>query len=324
MTIYADWTQLPEFYGTAVYSFEGIGLILPIQNAMIEPERFPRVLVICMLSILVLFLFIGEVPTLAFGRIDNGSMTAVLHEYCEGWFVTMANIALAFACTLSFPIQFYPAIETLERMLRHNSFMHPVPPHEPMQVVLEAYRRRKARRNQVNRGLNEPNDVHFDDKHTEDDHLLLPSSDAKSKHPLPVLFSVQTMRQSFSPIASPVAVAAAANLSSSRRPMSCLERLMCNLSPYECNRTLFRSMLCTSLMMIAMCVPDVGLLISLFGSVGSSMLAIVLPPILYIAATRSTLSLHSRMFHWGIVLFGIVGMLAGTVQAMRQVINSFH
>ncbi|RLN51132.1 hypothetical protein BBJ29_005616, partial [Phytophthora kernoviae] len=115
-TILADWAHLPEFYGTAVYSFEGIGLVLPIQNAMAQPERFPGILAICMLSILVLFLFIGEVPTIAFGRINNGSMTAVLHDYCEGWLVTMANVALAFACTLSFPIQFYPAIDVLERM----------------------------------------------------------------------------------------------------------------------------------------------------------------------------------------------------------------
>lgn len=74
--------------GTAVYSFEGIGLILPIQNEMREPQHFPRVLAIGMMLIMALFLFLGEVPTLAFGHINNGSMTAVLHQYCEGWLVT--------------------------------------------------------------------------------------------------------------------------------------------------------------------------------------------------------------------------------------------
>jgi amino acid permease len=82
-----NWHALPEFYGTAVYSFEGIGLILPIQNEMREPERFPRVLAVCMLAILVLFLLLGEIPTIAFGRITSGSMTAVLRDYCEGWLV---------------------------------------------------------------------------------------------------------------------------------------------------------------------------------------------------------------------------------------------
>lgn len=79
---------LGDAIGTAVYSFEGIGLILPIQNEMHSPSLFPRVLAICMLAILVLFLVIGEAPTIAFGRITNGSMTAVLHDYCEGWGVT--------------------------------------------------------------------------------------------------------------------------------------------------------------------------------------------------------------------------------------------
>ncbi|KAG7379200.1 hypothetical protein PHYPSEUDO_008897 [Phytophthora pseudosyringae] len=323
-TVLADWSQLPEFYGTAVYSFEGIGLVLPIQNAMAEPERFPRVLAGCMLSILVLFLFIGEVPTIAFGRIDNGSMTAVLHDYCEGWLVTMANVALAFACTLSFPIQFYPAIDVLERMLRHKSLMRPAPPSEHVRVALEARRRRKSRKKQQYRSLNGlEGGLGCDREGHHDDHEVVLSTSSNNSRP-PSLFSLQTMHHSFSPIASPAAVAAAASMSSSRSTAGCLERLVCNLSPYECNRTLFRSMLCTSLMVVAVCVPDVGLLISLFGSVGSSMLAIVLPPVLYLVASGSALSLPSRVFHWGIVVFGIVGMVAGTVQAVRQVIDSFN
>jgi amino acid permease len=319
----ADWRQLPEFYGTAVYSFEGIGLVLPIQNAMLEPDRFPRVLAVCMLSILVLFLFIGEVPTLAFGRIDNGSMTAVLHEYCEGWLVTAANVALAFACTLSFPIQFYPAIDVLERMLRHKSMMRPVPPPGPMQVALEARRRRKARKKHYRALHGRDGSLDYDREGPHDDHEVVLSTSSNGSH-APSLLSLQTMRMSFSPIASPATVAAAAALSSSRTSANCLERLVCNLSPYECNRTLFRSMLCTSLMIVAVCVPDVGLLISLFGSVGSSMLAIVLPPVLYLVTAGPTLSLPSRVFHWGIVVVGVAGMVAGTSQALRQVLHSFY
>ncbi|KAE8909392.1 hypothetical protein PF005_g24867 [Phytophthora fragariae] len=323
--VLADWSRLPEFYGTAVYSFEGIGLVLPIQNAMAQPERFSRVLASCMLSILVLFLFIGVVPTVAFGRINNGSMTAVLHDYCEGWLVTMANVALAFACTLSFPIQFYPAIDVLERMLRHKSLMRPAPPVEPARVALEARRRRKARKKQQHRSLHGlEGGLDYDREGQTDDHDVILSASSSNKSRPASLFSLQTMRQSFSPIASPATVAAAASMSSSRSSSGCLERLVCNLSPYECNRTLFRSMLCTSLMVIAVCVPDVGLLISLFGSVGSSMLAIVLPPVLYLVVSGPTLSLPSRIFHWGIVVFGIAGMIAGTVQAMRQVIDSFN
>ncbi|GLD96898.1 hypothetical protein PINS_up005581 [Pythium insidiosum] len=95
------------------------------------------------------------------------------------------------------------------------------------------------------------------------------------------------------------------------------------MSQYECNRTIFRSMLCTGLMLIAICIPDVGLLISLFGAVGSSMLAIIIPPVMYIVLHQGELSIGSRVLHMGIIIFGVLGMVAGTVQAMAQVVKSF-
>lgn len=95
------------------------------------------------------------------------------------------------------------------------------------------------------------------------------------------------------------------------------------MSQYDCNRTIFRSMLCTSLMIIAVCIPDVGLLISLFGSIGSSMLAIILPPVLYIQAKRGAMSMWSLIFHYSIVIVGVAGMITGTVQTLLQVAASF-
>ena len=36
--------DFPLLIGTAVFSFEGIGLVIPITDAMREPRRFPKVL----------------------------------------------------------------------------------------------------------------------------------------------------------------------------------------------------------------------------------------------------------------------------------------
>lgn len=40
------WNErdFPLFIGTAVFSFEGIGLVIPITDAMREPRKFPMVL----------------------------------------------------------------------------------------------------------------------------------------------------------------------------------------------------------------------------------------------------------------------------------------
>ncbi|EEB94745.1 hypothetical protein MPER_06393 [Moniliophthora perniciosa FA553] len=39
-----NWGKASLFVGTAVYSFEGIGLIVPITDSMREPRKFPKVL----------------------------------------------------------------------------------------------------------------------------------------------------------------------------------------------------------------------------------------------------------------------------------------
>lgn len=101
-----------------------------------------------------------------------------------------------------------------------------------------------------------------------------------------------------------------------------MERVF-SMSQYECNRTLYRSMICTTLMIIAICIPDVGLLISLFGAVGSSMLAIIIPPVLYLKLHRHSLSLTSRVLHYAIIVVGVAGMIAGTIQAVVDIVKSF-
>lgn len=53
--------------GSAIFTFEGIGLILPIQSSMAEPSKFPRLLYIVMVIITIIFTSVGALCYATFG-----------------------------------------------------------------------------------------------------------------------------------------------------------------------------------------------------------------------------------------------------------------
>ncbi|KAG5637485.1 hypothetical protein H0H81_004408 [Sphagnurus paluster] len=59
--------DFPLFVGTAVFSFEGIGLVIPITDSMREPHKFPKVLTGVMIFLTVLFGGAGALAYLTFG-----------------------------------------------------------------------------------------------------------------------------------------------------------------------------------------------------------------------------------------------------------------
>lgn len=75
---FASWRQLPLFFGTAIFAFEGISLVLPLQNAMKKPENFRStfgVLNCGMTVVATLFASCGFIGYLKYGNNVMGSLT---------------------------------------------------------------------------------------------------------------------------------------------------------------------------------------------------------------------------------------------------------
>ncbi|KAG0036172.1 neutral amino acid transporter [Podila clonocystis] len=100
------------FIGTAVFTFEGIGLVIPITESMKEPEKFPKVLTGVMIGITVLFTSLGALSYAAFG--SETKTVVLLNLPQKSHLVQSVQGLYSIAIMLSIPLQLFPAIRIME------------------------------------------------------------------------------------------------------------------------------------------------------------------------------------------------------------------
>ncbi|XP_072938749.1 proton-coupled amino acid transporter-like protein pathetic [Epargyreus clarus] len=104
---FASWHQLPLYFGTAIYAFEGIGVVLPLENNMKTPEDFggwTGVLNTGMVIVAVLYTAIGFFGYLQYGEHVLGSITLNLPK---DLLAQSVRAVMAMAIFLSYGLQFY-------------------------------------------------------------------------------------------------------------------------------------------------------------------------------------------------------------------------
>ena len=107
-----DWTL---FIGTAIFTFEGVGLIIPIQASMKNPAKFPPVLAGVMIFITILFILMGALSYAAFGSATKTVVLLNLPQDSKS--VNAVQLLYSLAILLSTPLQLFPAIGIMETKL---------------------------------------------------------------------------------------------------------------------------------------------------------------------------------------------------------------
>jgi proton-coupled amino acid transporter len=107
-----DWTL---FIGTAIFTFEGIGLIIPIQESMKNPKQFPPVLGGVMIIITVVFISMGALSYAAYGSATE--TVVILNLPQDSKLVNGVQFLYSLAILLSTPLQIFPAIRITENEL---------------------------------------------------------------------------------------------------------------------------------------------------------------------------------------------------------------
>ncbi|KAG8851344.1 neutral amino acid transporter [Tulasnella sp. 330] len=107
--------DFPLLIGTAVFSFEGIGLVIPISDAMRQPQKFPKVLTGVMIFLTVLFGGAGALSYAAYGA--DIQTVVIVNLPQDQKFVQVVQFLYSIAILLSAPLQLFPALRIMENAL---------------------------------------------------------------------------------------------------------------------------------------------------------------------------------------------------------------
>ncbi|PVH95091.1 amino acid transporter-like protein [Periconia macrospinosa] len=106
--------------GSAIFTFEGIGLILPIQSSMKQPEHFNKLLAIVMLIITIIFTSVGVLSYGTFGERVNVELINNFPQSSK--LVNAVQFLYATAVMVGEPVQLFPALRIIEgKLFGHRS-----------------------------------------------------------------------------------------------------------------------------------------------------------------------------------------------------------
>lgn len=104
------------YVGAVVSTFEGIGLVLPIHEAMHAEQQaqLPTILSWCNVLICLFYILVGLAGYFTYGDDVPDFLTQVMPSNASG---SVAQICYSIAVILSFPLQLFPAVRVLERRI---------------------------------------------------------------------------------------------------------------------------------------------------------------------------------------------------------------
>jgi amino acid permease len=108
------------FTGAVVVSFEGTGLILPVNEALSHRMKqcFPRILCYCMTGLAITYALFGAANYVTYG---NETASFVTENLPPGGLKQTAIAAYVFSVGVTFPMQQLPAVRVVERWVFGDS-----------------------------------------------------------------------------------------------------------------------------------------------------------------------------------------------------------
>lgn len=109
---YLNVTNMPLFFGIAVFNFEGNGVILNIKASMKHPEEFIKIQKNIIITVIVMLIVFGCFSYEAFGEQIEDMVTMNLPH---NNLTTSVQLLYCFGLLGSYPMQVLPAIDITEK-----------------------------------------------------------------------------------------------------------------------------------------------------------------------------------------------------------------
>lgn len=102
----------PFFFGVASYCFGGVGMVLPLENAMANKTHFPRVLKLTIALVTFVFASFGICGYLAFGQATQDLVTLNIEGH--GAMASSVKLLICAGLFFAYPMMLFPVFEALE------------------------------------------------------------------------------------------------------------------------------------------------------------------------------------------------------------------